>query len=235
MAIEIIDFEGIAVEITRKAIKHLYIRIHPSTGLVKVSAPLKYNDQLLREHLEVKKAWIHQHRKPQHTLEKNDLQQAAVIYYLGKAYHLQMETHSGLPFVMPGKDQLVLHIKQNATTEEKQAVLDLWYRQQMALLIPDLLVHWTKIIGVAPREWRIKKMKTRWGTCNTRAKRIWLNLRLMEKHLSCIELVLVHELIHLLEPSHNKRFYRLMSKYLPEWKSRHKLLEGKSECLHIDA
>lgn len=92
------------------------------------------------------------------------------------------------------------------------------YRAQMHAIIPDLIRKWEPILGVTVHEWRSRAMKTRWGSCNTIKKRIWLNLHLMQKPLQCLEYVLVHEMVHLLEASHNRRFHQLMSQFMPQWK-----------------
>jgi len=100
----------------------------------------------------------------------------------------------------------------------KQRLLQAWLRQQLSACIPDLITYWQSSMGVQVQAFGIKRMKTRWGSCNPRAGRIWLNLNLIHKPRDCLQYVLVHEMVHLLEPSHNQRFYALMSKFLPEWK-----------------
>jgi predicted metal-dependent hydrolase len=97
----------------------------------------------------------------------------------------------------------------------------------MESLLPGLIARWEQIIGVNVADWGIKKMKTRWGSCNTRARRIWMNLSLIRKPQLCLEYVLVHELVHLLEASHNQRFYALMTQYMPNWREHQLTLEGK--------
>ncbi|MDI1351398.1 MAG: SprT family zinc-dependent metalloprotease, partial [bacterium] len=125
-------------------------------------------------------------------------------------------------------DQFIyLYVTHHATQAQKQLIIDRWYRHEMSLLLPDLFQHWEKIIGVRVAQWGIKKMKTRWGSCNTRAHRIWLNLNLIQKNSVCLEYVLVHELVHLLEASHNQRFYNLMTRFMPQWRHYQALLEGK--------
>jgi len=106
-----------------------------------------------------------------------------------------------------------------------QKALDKQQRESLTAQIPGLLAQWEPILGVKAAQWRIRRMKTRWGSCNTRDKRIWLSLALADKPPRCLEYVLVHELVHLLEPSHNARFKSLMTQYLPDWKQRKKELQ----------
>ncbi|KZS23037.1 SprT family zinc-dependent metalloprotease [Wohlfahrtiimonas chitiniclastica] len=103
--------------------------------------------------------------------------------------------------------------------------LDALYRQALNAAIPPLLEKWLPIMGVTLNEWRLKKMKTRWGTCNPRAQRIWLNVYLAAYPQECLEYVIVHELTHLLEASHNHRFKALMTHFLPDWRARAELLK----------
>ena len=111
--------------------------------------------------------------------------------------------------------------------DERNARLNAWYKQQMQALIPDLIKKWEPIIGVSVHAWGVKSMKTRWGSCNVDAHRIWLNLNLIKKPLVCLEYVLVHEMVHLLEANHSPRFYALMTRFFPEWKGFQKQLECK--------
>ena len=108
---------------------------------------------------------------------------------------------------------------------EKTPMLTAEHREQMKALLPPLFEKWEAIIGVKANAWGIKAMKTRWGSCNTVKKRIWMNLHLIHKPRICLEYVLVHELVHLLEASHNKRFYALMTEFMPEWKAHRQLLK----------
>ncbi|HEV2614548.1 MAG TPA: SprT family zinc-dependent metalloprotease [Gammaproteobacteria bacterium] len=101
---------------------------------------------------------------------------------------------------------------------EQQRVIDKAHRHQLQKVLPELIHKWTTIIGVELSEYKIKKMKTRWGTCNTRARRIWINLELAKKSLNCLEYIIVHELVHLLERSHNRRFKLFMDQFMPEWR-----------------
>lgn len=118
-------------------------------------------------------------------------------------------------------------------TEKCEALLREWHREQIRGVMPSLLATWLPVIGVELREWRIKKMKTRWGSCNIRSRRIWLNLELAKLPISCLEYVVVHELVHLLERYHNRRFHLLMDGFMPDWRDRKELLNSWQPCISL--
>ena len=212
------------------------IRIYPPDGLVKVSAPLRLSDRRIRQQLQEKSGWIRAQREriqQQPLSVEEPLQSGTSIVYQGKNYLVLVTEHHGPSQLKINGTLLHCYIKENTSDSEKNALLERWYRRQMESLLPELIVHWSAIIGVEVKEWGIKKMKTRWGSCNTRAHRIWLNLNLIKKPQICLEYVLVHELVHLLEASHNQRFYQLMTQFMPRWREYQKVLEGHqtiNEC-----
>jgi hypothetical protein len=226
----IIEIDGISIEISRKPIKNMNLRIYPPDGLVKVSAPLSYSEQFIRQHLQDKSIWIRTQRERirGRSAQKEELiQTGETLEFKGKNYLLLVEEHNG-PLQIKIEDQLIYcYTQPNASYLQKKMLLERWYRREMESLVPDLIRHWEAKIGVKVAQWGIKKMKTRWGSCNTRAARIWLNLSLIKKPILCLEYVLVHELVHLLEASHNQRFYRLMTQFMPQWREYQYLLEGK--------
>src|SRR5439155_8360941 len=120
---------------------------------------------------------------------------------------------------LKGKNKIVLQVRQNSTMERREAVLIGWYRKELRAVSAEFLESWQEKIGVKVGSWGIKRMKTRWGTCNRKAGRIWLNSELVKKPVWCIEYVIVHELLHLIEKKHNQRFVDLMTKFLPKWRS----------------
>ena len=110
-------------------------------------------------------------------------------------------------------------MRHGSISEQREQALTNWYRQQLKAELPKLIQKWERVIGVKTNDWGVKKMKTRWGTCNTQAKRIWLNLELIKKPPHCLEYVVVHELVHLLERGHGDRFQAYMSKFMPDWRT----------------
>lgn len=208
----------------------MHLRIYPPDGLVKVSAPLRFSEQLIRQSLESKSAWIHQQReriRNRSVEEDCTFKMGSTVAFLGKKYLLIIEEHHGPTQIKLNNELIYCYTQPNSSPTQIQTILERWYKQQMQILLPDLIQHWEAVIGVKVAQWGIRKMKTRWGSCNTKAARIWLNLNLIKKKSICLEYVLVHELVHLLEPSHNKRFYGLMSKFMPQWREYEYQLEGR--------
>ena len=226
----IIELDGIAIEITRKPIKNMNLRIYPPDGLVKVSAPLKFSERLIRQSLEQKRSWIHEQReriRSRATPENSLLETGTTLPFMGKDYLLIIEEHEGPTHVLIQDALIHCYTPPNSSQAQRQSILDNWYKRQMEAILPALIQHWETIIGVKVNQWGIKKMKSRWGSCNTQVARICLNINLIKKTQLCLEYVLVHELVHLLEPSHNQRFYRLMSRFMPQWRDYEYLLEGR--------
>ena len=119
---------------------------------------------------------------------------------------------------------LDLFVNPGRTTEQRSAVLQRWYRQQLRALIGPLVEQWQRTLGVQASAWGIKKMKTQWGSCNPASKRLWFNLELAKKPVQCVEYIVAHELAHLLERKHNERFTRLLDQHLPSWRQQRTLL-----------
>lgn len=120
---------------------------------------------------------------------------------------------------------MILRTKKRFSSEAAEKITERWYRDQLKAVIPAILERWETRIGVKAKEWRIKKMKTRWGTCNVRDRRIWISLQLAPKPLECLEYVIVHELIHLLERNHNAAFWSYMDQFYPDWREIRNKLE----------
>jgi predicted metal-dependent hydrolase len=142
-------------------------------------------------------------------------------YFLGQRYRLRVINCNGpAKVIVRNGSTMELHVRRQLNTAQRERVLQRWYRQQLKELIPPLLQKWQTTLEVQVREWAIKKMKTKWGACNQDSRRIWLNLELAKKPAQCLEYIIVHELIHLLERHHNDRFMTLMNQFLPQWRSR---------------
>ena len=226
---KLLEFDGILIEVLRKPIKNMHLRIYPPDGRVKISAPLRLRLELIHSQLEAKREWIHTQRARLQTLPESaplKFESGEQYFYLGKRYTLIVHPSEQRSIQI---DDGTLHcfINPNLPLPEKQKFLENWYRQQMKELLPALISKWEPLIGVNIATWVIKIMKTRWGSCNIQKARISLNLNLIKKPLTCLEYVLVHEMVHLLEASHNKRFYTFMDQFLPQWRTLQKQLEAK--------
>lgn len=211
----------LVVDIVRKDIKNLYIKIYPPHGEVHIVSPRKLDDATIKEFVIAKKNWIEKKQdkyKNQPAIYPKQYISGESYYYKGDRFLLNVIYHQGLPKVIIRDNYLDLYVRYGSITEQREQVLTSWYRQQLKAELPSLIAKWEKVIGVKTNDWGVKKMKTRWGTCNTRAKRIWLNLELIKKPHHCLEYVVVHELVHLLERGHGDRFQAYMIQFMPEWR-----------------
>ncbi|MGG7055268.1 M48 family metallopeptidase [Nitrosomonas sp. ANs5] len=223
-----LNVNGMVVAVVRKPIKHMYLYLDPPDGRVRAVVPSIVSDEAIRLMVIGKLAWV-ERRQAAFTARPAVPAQAMIDgehhHFLGQCYALRVHEQTLRHGVVLRKpDQLELYVWPGAGSEQRKLVLSHWYRAQLQALIPSLLAKWQAVVGVRVVEWRIKRMRTRWGSCNPAARRIWLSLELAKKSIACIEYVLVHELVHLHERRHNQRFKTLMSHYLPDWRQRHTLL-----------
>lgn len=225
----IISIAGFDIHISRKRIKNVILRIDRQ-GNVKVSAPMRCSLDFIQQFLYKKQDWIttNQARLSQQPLPSSpSFESGEEHLFLGQTYVLKVHEYAEQNSIVMEGNHLCCYVKSQATQEVRRALISHWQRQQMQLLLPELFQKWQATIGVQVNQWVIRAMKTRWGSCNTTKKRICLNLHLIQYPLVCLEYVVVHELVHLLEASHNQRFYALMSTYMPEWKEFRDLLNKK--------
>jgi predicted metal-dependent hydrolase len=214
---------GVEVSVLRKAIRHLRLGVYPPSGSVRVAAPLAVSDAAIHRAIVSRLEWIkrQQARFAGQPLQfRQRLRSGERHFFLGQDYCLNVIEREGPARVSlaAGAGSLNLQIRPATGAEDRGRALDHWYRQELKRLIPPLLGRWQPVIGVQAAAWGVKKMKTRWGSCNVRARRIWLSLELVKKPLECLEYVLVHELVHLLERRHNQRFFNYMDQFLPTWR-----------------
>jgi len=217
-----IEVGGIGVEVVRKPIKNLHLSVHPPEGRVRVSAPSRMDDEAVRLAVVSKLAWIRRHQKTfaeQPRQSQREMVSGESHYFRGRRYLLRLLEDSGSNRVSRnGNSELTMHVRPGAGRDKREQVLNDWYRRHTKSVVPDLIVRWEPVVGVRVADWGIKKMKTRWGSCNIRDRRIWLNLELARKPPLCLEYVLVHEMVHLLERRHNDRFRALMDRFMPQWR-----------------
>ncbi|MGQ3890863.1 M48 family metallopeptidase [Legionella sp. CNM-4043-24] len=215
---------GIEIQLTRRFVKQLRLSIHPPEGMVRVTAPWFVSQAEIHRMITSKMSWIEEKQaafRLQKTAPKPMFVSGETHYVQGKAHSLQLIEKDGRPRVFTQEpSMLIMQISASASAAEREAVLNAWYRNELKRLVPSLIEKWETIMQVKVLEWRIKKMKTRWGTCNARARRIWLNLDLARQSGDSLEYVIVHELVHFFERHHNARFKAYMDTYLPDWRSR---------------
>lgn len=213
---------NIEIDVVRKDIKNMHLAVYPPHGRIRLSAPTQTDEEVIRLFAISKLGWIKKHvRNFQEQARETirDYISGESHYYNGKRYILNVVEHSGYNTLrIDGTKNLLMRVRKGATKEKKALVMKEWYRKQLKAKIPDLLQKWEAIIGVKSNAWAVKQMKTKWGACNIEAKRIWLNLELAKKPLICLEYIIVHELVHLLERNHNDKFIAYMDKFMPKWR-----------------
>jgi predicted metal-dependent hydrolase len=211
----------IVIDVEQKDIKNIHLSVYPPTGRVRIAAPQRMDLDTIRVYALSKLNWI---KKQQTKFRGQDREAPREFlnreshYFNGKRYLLKVVEHAAPPKIELNHSTLVLYVRPGTATEKSQRILDEWYRAQLKKVLPTLIEKWEKKLNVKVNEFGIKKMKTRWGTCNREAKRIWLNLELAKKTPECLEYIVVHEMIHLLERKHNDIFAANMNEYLPKWR-----------------
>ena len=228
MTKEKITIEGINITLYRKNIKNMYLRILPPNGEIKLSAPLFLSDEEILRFVKSKKEWI---LKKQQLILDNDIpapikyKTGEKHYLWGKEYTLQLISNENVKHVLIDDEKSVLYlpVPKRSTIEKRRKILAEFYRLQMKITIPPVLDKCTKIVGKTPSEVKIRNMKN-WGNCRYQDKRITLNLNLAKKDPICLEYVMIHELCHLIEFNHGKKFKSLMDKFCPNWKKIKKIL-----------
>jgi predicted metal-dependent hydrolase len=213
---------GIAVNVVRKNIKHLHLAVYPPNGRVRVAAPLRVNDDAVRLAVISKLAWIKRQQikfEGQARQSSREYVSGESHYYQGNRYRLNVFYQDGAPEVsIRNKTKIDLVVRTGSGIAQRERVFLSWYRTQLKAMIPPIIAKWETKIGVEVAEWGVKQMKTKWGTCNLTARRIWLNLDLIKKPVICLEYVIVHEMVHLLERHHNDRFAALMDRFMSQWR-----------------
>lgn len=222
-----IDVSGIQVEIVRKDIKNLHLGVYPPHGRVRAAVPLRLDDEAVRLALVSRLGWIRRQRRAfleQERQSEREMVTGETHYVEGRRYRLKVVLHDGPAQVELRNRTLALRVRPQLDSTQRLAVVERWYRVRLRGRVVELVDQWAKRLGVTAPDCGIKKMKTRWGTCNPAAGRVWVNLELAKKPVQCLEYIVVHELVHLLERHHSERFLALMDQSLSDWRLRRDVL-----------
>ncbi len=216
-----ITVHGLVVDVVRKNIKNLHLAVYPPSGRIRVATPLQVNDEAVGLFIISRLSWI---KRQQARFESQERQSAREYvsgeshYYQGNRYLLNVIYHDGsLGVIIRNNKTMDLYARPGSDTSKRERILIAWYRQRLEEEIAPLIAKWEAIIGVQVAEWGVRQMKTRWGTCNIETQRIWINLELVKKPVHCLEYIIVHEMVHLLERHHNERFISYMNRFMPLW------------------
>ena len=217
-----IQLGTITVEVEHKEIKHLHLSVYPPTGRVRIAAPLRMELDTIRVFAIAKLGWIKSQQKklreqirttPREYLDRES------HYLWGQRYLLAVTESDQPPRVRLRHRTLLLQVRPGTGKEKKQEIVEAWYRDQLRQAVPPLIAHWEPVIGVKVKRFFVQRMKTRWGSCNAATGSIRLNSELAKKPRECLEYLVVHEMAHLVAPTHNHHFIALMDHLMPNWRA----------------
>lgn len=225
-----IRVSGLSVDVVRKAIKNLHLGVYPPNGRVRVAAPLRVSDDSVRLAVIGKLGWIKRQQAKflaQIRQAEREMVSGESHYFLGRRYRLRVVEQIGVSRVLlRNQSTIELHVRNETDPGARERVLQRWLRRRLRELASPLLENWQQTLGLKIAGWGIRKMKTKWGTCTVDARRVWLNLELVKKQVSCIEYVIVHELAHLIARQHDERFLAVMDRHLPQWRRLRQVLNS---------
>lgn len=220
---------GIDIDVIYKNIKHLHIGVYPPAGRVRVAAPTRLDDDAIRLAIVQRLPWIQRQRKELASATRQttrDMVTGESHYVWGIRKRLKVVERPGRAHIEIDGDRLALYVAPGTSPEQRRAVLERWYREQLRVALPGLISEWETSLEVTVPKWTIRRMKTKWGSCNRENHNVWFNVELAKKHPDCLEYIVVHELTHYFERTHGAGFTTLMDKHLPDWRVRRDDLNG---------
>jgi len=222
---------GLSVAVVRKKIKNIHLAVYPPDGMVRVAVPLQTTDENVRLAIISRLSWI---RRKQAEFERQPRQSERKFvageshYFQGRRYILEVAEQSEKPCVkLKNNSKILLSVRPGTPKEARAKIMADWYRRHLRQQVPAILEKWQPVIGEQATSWQVRRMKTKWGSCSISSKRILVNLELAKKWPECLEYIVVHELVHLLERHHNENFRALMDRFLPRWRLCREMLNSE--------
>lgn len=216
-----IEMSGIKIEVQKKNIKNLHLVVAPPDGKVRVSAPMHLSDESIAMFVRTKICWIKKQQEKftsQPRQSEREYISGETLYLWGKQYFLQVNYSNRCNSLVLNGNKAILTVRKESTAKQRQAYVNEWYRALLKEKIEIYLPKWEQITGLYCDSWQTKYMTTRWGTCNTQTKKIWINLQLAKKPPECLEYVILHELAHTRIKNHDSDFLAIMDKFMPYWR-----------------
>lgn len=218
---DLIQLGELSIEITRKDIKNVHLTVHPPDGRVSLSAPINTRLEVARAYAISKLSWIRlqqdklskQSRETQREFVKRETH-----YFWGRRYLLDVILTEEKPKIIVDHKRIQLFVKPNSSKDKKAEIMYEWQKASLHEYIQEVIPKWERILGVKVKSYFVQKMKTKWGSCNFKAQNIRLNTELVKKPKDLVEYVVAHEMVHLIEPTHNDNFIALMNKFYPSWR-----------------
>jgi len=221
---------GIDIMVVKKDIKNMHLSVLPPDGKVRITTPASTNDETIRLFAMTKLAWMKaQIAKFEHQPRQTEREYVTgeSHFFWGKRYRLQVAYTTKANNIRFIGNTAILTVYEGSTIKQRGNFMNEWYRAELKKRIPPLIEQWEKTLGVkVVAGFGVKNMRTRWGTCNTTAARIWINLQLAKKPPKCLEYIVLHETLHLIEKTHGKHFVALMDMHMPDWRTTKEMLNG---------
>ena len=217
-----VQLGDLAVDVVRKDIKNVHLSVHPPTGRVTIAAPARLSLDTIRVFAIAKLGWIRQQQKKLLEQEREmprEYLNRESHYIWGRRYLLKIIEDELPPSVALSHGRMILTVRPGCAPAKRQEIVDAWYRDLVRTSTPPLIAKWERLMSVKVKRFFMQRMKTKWGSCNPRARTIRLNTDLARKPRECLEYIVVHEMAHLLEPTHNVRFIALLDQFMPKWQS----------------
>lgn len=215
-----IKLGDIAVDVALKDIKNVHLGVYPPTGRVRISAPSRMSLDTIRVFAISKLGWIKQQQRKLRDQEREmprEYLDRESHYVWGQRYLLSVTERNQAPAVTLKHSHMILTVRAGADKAAQEAIVAQWYREQIKAVVSGLIAKWAPLLGVSVNRVFVQQMKTKWGSCNPRARTIRLNTELAKKPKECLEYIVVHEMVHLIEPTHNVHFVALMDRFMPRW------------------
>lgn len=241
LTVESLDVGGLSVQLVRKRVKYLNLTVHPPDGRVRVCAPVRASQSEILKFVISRLDWIERQQERARRMgaaTPSKFESGETHFFMGNACRLEVAEAAGRGGrVEYDAEQGVIRLTApfGASRADREKILLKWHRQELSRLIPAVLERWETVVGAEAHDWGIKRMKTKWGTCNTRTRHIWISLELIKKSASCLDYIMVHELTHLLERGHGARFKALMDQFMPDWRQRRAALHAHGVEAAVDA
>ena len=221
-----IELAAIPMEVEYRNVKALRLTVYPPDGRVRISAPVGAAPELIRKFAASKIKWIEKHRQRflnQPTGKRpagaGSLRNHSTVYIWGVPHELELIERGGNSKIVVKDGCLTMYIRPFSPKAKKQEILDRWYRRSLKEAAAPVIKKWEAVIGVEVKKLYVRKMRAHWGSCNFQRQTLRLNSELAKRSPECLEYVIVHEMLHIIEKGHNQRFYRFLNQYIPEWKA----------------
>jgi predicted metal-dependent hydrolase len=219
--VEMLQIGEIAIEMTRKDVKHVHLSVYPPMGRVSLVAPTATRIEVARAYAISKLAWIREQQaklKAQERETPRQLVERETHHVWGRRYLLTIVEADEKPSVLLSHRRVTLRVRPGSSAEKRAEVMHDWHRRLLHEVVPPLIAKWEAKLGIRVKGYYLQRMKTKWGGCNHREGNIRLNTELVKKPKDLVEYVVVHEMLHLIEPTHSARFIALLDEHYPSWR-----------------